>query len=104
MYYTYILRCEDNSLYTGIATDVQRRFEEHLNDEKKGAKYTKRHKPVKIEAYWESEDKKLVSKLEYHIKALDKHKKEILIKENRLDLLGDRIDSNNYKRIMLTKQ
>ena len=35
MYYTYILRCADNSLYTGIATDVMRRFEEHISDEKR---------------------------------------------------------------------
>ncbi len=102
MYYTYILRCEDNSLYTGIATDVQRRFEEHLNDEKKGAKYTKRHRPIRIEACWESEDKKTASKLEYHIKALDKYKKELLIAENRLELLGNKIEISNYKRIMLT--
>lgn len=99
MYYTYILRCTDNSLYTGIATDVQRRFDEHLSDEKKGAKYTKRHKPIKIEAYWESSDKKLASKLEYHIKHLEKQKKEILIKENRMELLDNVVKIDEYKRI-----
>ncbi len=35
MYYTYILRCEDNSLYTGITTDVKRRLEEHKTQSKK---------------------------------------------------------------------
>lgn len=34
MYYVYILRCEDNSLYTGITTDLERRFEEHLSKNK----------------------------------------------------------------------
>ena len=99
MYYTYILRCADNSLYTGIATDVKRRFEEHISDEKKGAKYTKRHKPLRIEAYWKSSDKKLASKLEYHIKHLEKQKKEILIKDNRMDLLENVIDVTEYERI-----
>ncbi|MBQ3573901.1 MAG: GIY-YIG nuclease family protein, partial [Clostridia bacterium] len=38
MYYVYMMRCSDNSLYTGITTDLERRFEEHKS--KKGAKYT----------------------------------------------------------------
>ena len=41
MWFVYILRCEDGSLYTGITTDLDRRFLEHKN--KKGARYTKSH-------------------------------------------------------------
>ena len=51
-YYIYILECENGILYTGITTDYMRRFDEHskVNNSKKGAKFTKSHKPKKIVA------------------------------------------------------
>lgn len=100
MYYVYMLRCVDNSIYTGITTDIKRRFEEHLNKDKKCAKYTMRHEVKKIESVWETEDKSLASKLEYHIKkSLSKEEKEELIKKNNLEeLLGEKIDSCKYIR------
>lgn len=79
MYYVYILRCEDNSLYTGITTDVARRFSEHMADKVKGAKYTKAHKPKEIAAAWKVGGKSEASKLEYRIKKLPKAEKEKLI-------------------------
>ncbi len=78
MYYVYILRCENNLLYTGITTDVQRRFNEHKNG-LKGAKYTKIHKPLGVEAVWETKSKNDALKLEYRIKQLPKKEKEDLI-------------------------
>ena len=100
MYYVYMLRCIDNSIYTGITTDIERRFEEHLNKDKKCAKYTMRHQVKEIESVWETESKALASKLEYHIKkTLSKAEKEELIKKNNLEeLLGEKIDSSNYIR------
>jgi putative endonuclease len=47
MYYLYILRCSDQTLYTGITTDIKRRVVEH-NGEKAGAKYTRARRPVKL--------------------------------------------------------
>lgn len=79
MYYVYILRCDNNFLYTGITTDVERRFNEHKDDKIKGAKYTKSHKPLGVEAVWEAESKSDASKLEYRIKKLPKKEKEDLI-------------------------
>lgn len=79
-YYVYILRCEDNSLYTGITTDVERRFSEHLGKNGKGAKYTKVHKPVKIEKVFSCCGRAEASKLEYKIKRMTKEQKENLIK------------------------
>ena len=52
MYYIYMLRCEDNSIYTGITNDIKRRWEEHHSKDEKGAKYTKGHNVQKIEALW----------------------------------------------------
>jgi len=46
MYHVYILLCEDKSLYTGITTDVARRFKEHRAGT--GGRYTRSHKPKKI--------------------------------------------------------
>lgn len=97
MYYTYMLRCEDNSIYTGIATDIKRRMEEHFSQGDKCAKYTLRHHAKKLECVWESESRVFASKLEYHIKRLTKVQKEELIKNKNLEkYLSKKIDVNNY--------
>lgn len=97
MYYTYMLRCEDNSIYTGITTDVKRRMEEHFSQGEKCAKYTLRHKAKKLEAVWESETRVLASKLEYHFKKLSKVKKEETLKNKHLEkYLENKIDVNQY--------
>ena len=102
MYYVYILRCKDNSLYTGITTDVQRRFFEHKENKIKGAKYTKSHKPVGIEAVWETDTKSDASKLEYRIKKLSKTEKETVISEHiNLDEVISLPDELKLKRIEL---
>ena len=104
MYYTYMLRCTDNSIYTGITSDLERRMEEHFSQNEKCAKYTSSHQAEKLEAVWESENKSLASKLEFHIKkSLTKREKEELIKDSNLlnKFLGDKIESINYKRIYI---
>lgn len=98
MYYTYMLRCENNSIYTGITTDIKRRMEEHFNKNPKCAKYTKSHKAIKLESVWKSENKVLASKLEYRIKALNKKQKEELIKNNNLEkYLSQKLECDKYK-------
>ncbi|HBN38904.1 MAG TPA: GIY-YIG nuclease family protein [Ruminococcaceae bacterium] len=97
MYYTYIIRCTDDSLYTGITTDVKRRFEEHLSQNEKSAKYTRTHKAIKIEAVWQSKDRISASRLEYQIKRLTKVQKEELIKNNDFNVFKDKIKSDDYK-------
>ena len=97
MYYTYMLRCENNSIYTGITTDVKRRKEEHFSKDKKGAKYTKSHIPHKLECVWEAPDKILASKLEYRIKKLAKKQKEELILNKDLEkFFAERLDTSKY--------
>lgn len=100
-YYTYILRCEDNSLYTGITTDIERRMKEHFNKTKKCAKYTKNHTPIKLEAVWQSKNRVLASRLEFYIKTLQKNEKEELIKKDDLEkFLGDKIEAIEYKKVI----
>lgn len=101
MYYTYILRCKDNSLYTGITTDLERRLKEHKEKGEKTAKYTLRHEAVKMEIAWESENRVLASKLEFNIKKLTKKQKEELIKNPQLlrEFFGDKIQSELYSKV-----
>lgn len=80
-YYVYMLRCADDSLYTGITTDVARRYKEHSEGGAKGAKYTKNHAPKEIAAVWRTENRSVASKLEWRLKHLTKAQKEILCKE-----------------------
>ncbi len=99
MYYTYMLRCEDNSIYTGITTDIEHRMKEHFS-KINCAKYTYTHTAKKLEAVWESENRVSASKLEYHIKKLIKPKKEELIGQNNIEeLLNEKIDCSQYKRL-----
>jgi len=67
MYHLYILKCFDNTLYTGITTDLTRRIEEH-NSSSKGAKYTRMRRPVELVYSEEYEDRSAASKREYEIK------------------------------------
>ena len=104
MYYTYMLRCEDNSIYTGITSDLERRMKEHFSQNEKCAKYTASHQAKKLEMVWESENRVLASKLEFHIKKnLTKQEKESLIKNSELlnKLLGNKIEAENYKSIKI---
>lgn len=76
-YYVYMLRCEDNSLYTGIAINYLERFKKHL--EGKGAKYTKVHKPIRIELLLECENRSAATKVELFLKSKSKNIKEQII-------------------------
>lgn len=99
MYYTYMLRCEDNTIYTGITTDVNRRMNEHFTKSERCAKYTRVHTAKKLEAVWRCENRVLASKLEFHIKGLTREQKELLIAENSIDILAGKIDTQKYERI-----
>lgn len=77
-WWVYLLRCNDNSLYAGVTTDIQRRVAEH-NNSKLGAKYTRARRPVSL-AYLEAADNKSSAcKREYQIRHLTKVKKEQLV-------------------------
>lgn len=78
MWFVYILQCADNTLYTGITTDVERRVLEH-NQSEKWAKYTKIRRPVELVFSKECEDRSHASKREYAIKKLTKKQKQDLI-------------------------
>ena len=78
MYYLYILKCADKTLYTGITTDLKRRIVEH-NSSKLGAKYTSSRRPVKLVYSRKFKNRSTASKEEARIKKLKRDKKLTLI-------------------------
>lgn len=98
-YDIYILRCEGNTYYTGIAIDYQKRYLEHL--EGRGAKYTKSRKPISVEAVWEAIDRSEASKVEHFIKSKVRRKKEKYIYQNQM--LVDEIDRSLNIKINIKK-
>lgn len=66
-YFVYILQCADDTLYTGIATDINRRLNEH-NTSDKGAKYTRSRRPVTLVYSEGFPDRSSASRREYEIK------------------------------------
>lgn len=75
-WHVYMIECEDGSIYTGIAVDVQARFSAHASG--RGAKYTRAHKPVRLLWQRECGDRSAASKIEYRIKGLSAKDKRLL--------------------------
>lgn len=98
MYYVYILRCADNSLYTGVAADIERRISEHFGQTERCAKYTRSHKAEKIEAVWETENRSLAQKLEYKIKRLTRDQKKKIIEDDSYITKITGENSEKYRR------
>ena len=105
MYYIYMLRCEDNSLYTGITTDLERRMTEHFSKDSKCAKYTYRHTAKRLERVFITETRKDASKLEFYIKRLNKSQKEDIVKNaKKICYLKEKIDTKLYKTFRLLRK
>ncbi|USN87807.1 MAG: GIY-YIG nuclease family protein [Candidatus Nomurabacteria bacterium] len=81
-WYVYMLRCSDDTLYTGITTNLGRRINEH-NEGKSGAKYTRARRPVEL-VYSESlHGRQLASKREVELKNFTKSEKEKILTDYR---------------------
>ncbi len=77
-WFVYMLRCADNSLYTGVTTDVERRLVEH-NAEKSVTKYTRVRQPVSLAYQENAASRSEACKREAQLKKLKKHEKEALV-------------------------
>jgi putative endonuclease len=87
-WYLYMIRCADNSLYTGITTDLDRRFAEHQSQGKKCAKYLRGKAPLQLVFSTPAGDKSTASCLELRLKKCSKRTKEQLVAgETPIDLL-----------------
>lgn len=75
-WFAYLIECRNGSIYTGIATDVERRYAEHVAG--KGARYTRANPPLRLLAWFEYPDRSAASRAEYAIKRLTPSRKRAL--------------------------
>ncbi|MBI4094953.1 MAG: GIY-YIG nuclease family protein [Candidatus Liptonbacteria bacterium] len=80
MYFVYIIRCSDKSFYTGITSDLKRRFKQHKN--KRGGNYTQSHRVEKIVYTEQFKTRSGALKRESEIKRWRREKKLDLIKND----------------------
>jgi putative endonuclease len=80
-HHVYVLRCADDTLYTGYTTDIERRVEEH--DSGEGAKYTRGRTPVELVHVESFDSQSAAMSREYEIKQFSRARKESLVESNR---------------------
>ncbi len=81
-WYLYVVKCSDNTLYTGVTTDLDRRLTEH-NTSLKGAKYTRKRRPVVLVYSKHYADRSQAQQAEYRFKLLTRREKLKVINEAR---------------------
>lgn len=79
IWWVYMVRCADGSLYTGVATDVRRRFAEHQSGGAKAAKYVRGRGPLKLVYQREVGTRSDALREELRLKRLRKAEKELLV-------------------------
>ena len=82
-WYLYLVRCRDGSLYTGITTDVARRFAEHQGNGDAGAKYLRGRGPLTLVFQKQLGSRSLALAVESKVKKLSKARKEELIRTRK---------------------
>ncbi len=97
-YYVYILKCSDNSYYTGITNNLEKRFKEHQLGNKKDS-YTFKRRPLSLEFYQEFNDVLQAIYFEKKIKGWTRAKKKALIEGNydMLQILSECRNATHYK-------
>jgi putative endonuclease len=81
-WHVYLVRCRDGALYTGITTDVSRRFAQHQQNEGKGAKYLRGRGPLRLVFKTAIGHRGLALRIEGRIKRLPRRQKEKLIEQD----------------------
>ena len=97
-FFVYILKCSNGALYTGLTTDLAKRYQEHLAG--KGAKYTRSFKPIELAQAWQVFiSKGMAMKVESYIKSLTRKLKLDLIAEpwRLVELFGRELISVDAK-------
>ena len=83
-WYLYLVRCHDGTLYTGISTDVDRRFAQHQVGGNEGSKYLKGRGPLTLVFEEKLSSRSVASKIERKVKKMSKARKEKLVKVGEL--------------------
>ncbi len=84
MWYLYVIRCGDDTLYTGITTDVERRLAEHQSGGRRAAKYLRGRGPLELVAKVGVGEREQAARLEHRVKALSRSEKERLVEDPAL--------------------
>lgn len=83
-WWLYVIRCRDDSLYTGVTTDVQRRFAEHQQQGPKTARYLRGRAPLQLVFCVSVGERGQALKMEYRVKQLSRSEKLSMITEQAL--------------------
>ena len=83
-FFVYIVECRNGTFYTGHTNDLQKRLREH-NESKRGARYTRCKRPVKLVWKKEYRHSKYAMSAEHKIKELNRYQKKLLVGGMRLD-------------------
>ena len=78
-WFLYVIRCKNGRLYTGITTDVERRFAEHTSNDKKGAKCLRGKAPLTLVMKKKIGSRSMALQIEARVKKLSKIKKEMFV-------------------------
>ena len=81
VWYTYMVKCRDGTIYTGVTKDLTRRIREH-NVSSRGAKYTKSRRPVTLIYHHQFESRSGAQKFEYKVKKMTRKQKLALVMES----------------------
>ncbi len=79
IWFIYLIRCRDRSLYTGITTDIKRRFNEHQDGGRKGSKYLRGKAPLEVVLKRKIGSKSLALQVEHIVKKMTKTEKEMFV-------------------------
>lgn len=100
MYYIYMVRCADESLYTGIAADLQRRMREHTSKAPSAAKYTRSRSVIALACAWHAPDRSAALRLECAIKRLPRGRKlELIAEPGKLAQLLPQLTAADYTHL-----
>jgi len=92
IWFLYLIRCQDGSHYTGITTNVERRFQEHCDGGKKSARYLRGKGPLELVFHQQVSDKSTALRLEYRVRKLSvRHKKALIAGEIKLEELEKQV-------------
>jgi putative endonuclease len=83
-WFVYVLRCGDGTLYTGITTDVQRRFSEHASGGPKAARYVRGRAPLEVAFTARAGSRSSALSLEYWLKRQPRKRKEDIVAGRRM--------------------
>ncbi len=106
MAFIYVVRCEDESLYTGITRNINERMADHFYRTPRAAKYTRAHHIKALEGVWETDDISLAARFEAAFKKMPKDMKESVLKSPNTAIsacnlmAGGKLDEKAYRTVV----